>query len=221
MTNRIRQNKLEKAGFTERLDAALTRAGFPPKHKGRIQLLADLMNLSHRGAGKWLDGQTTPPLKKYSILAEKLQINTEWLKTGKGNMINEDSNNPLPSPVSTKEVPLYTIEDLKNPYRNPSQTITCYTSCVGKAFAFRIDSEAMSPRFPSGSLILVDTGRQPKDGDFVLAEVPSQPIPQFRQLFIAGEMKYLDAYNPKFDRLILHPHDKILGVVIQSVLLFR
>jgi|GEM_PF-2149739 len=222
MTTKNRRNKIDKEGFTQRLESALTRAGFPPKNKGRIQLLADLMGLSHRGAGKWLDGQTSPPLKKYPIIAEKLKINAEWLKTGKGNMVSEaPDSTSLPSPVSSKEVPLYTAQDLKNPYRNPSQTISCYAVCVGKTFAFRIDSEAMSPRFPAGSLIIIDTGRQPKDGDFVLVEMPSQPTLQFRQLFMAGEMKYLEAHNPKFDRLVLNSNDRILGVIIQTVLLFR
>lgn len=213
---------LEKSGFNERLNKALDKEGFPPKNKGRIQRLANMMGLSHRGAGKWLDGETTPPAKKIPFLAEKLDINFEWLSTGKGNMVREASSaDKLPNPLSTREVPLYTVDDLHNPYRSPSQVITCYAASVGKTFALKVDTEAMSPRFPTGSILIIDTGRVAKDGDFVIAQTFQFPMPQFRQFFTANHMNYLEAQNPKFDRIIFTPNDKIIGVVIQLILLFH
>lgn len=207
-------------GFNQRLSKALDKEGFPPINRGRIQRLADMMELSHRGAGKWLDGETTPPAKKCPALAAKLHVNTEWLITGKGNMIRESAPHEGLNTLLTKEVPLYTSEDLNNPYRIPSKTITCYVAAVGKVFAFKVDTEALSPRFPVGSLIILDMGKIPKDGDFVLAQMANHPDPQFRQLFITDRGKSLEAHNPKFERMQLTSHDKIIGVVIQTVLFY-
>lgn len=213
--------RVEKTGFTQRLNEALNKEGFPPKNRGRIQLLADMMGLSHRGAGKWLDGETTPPAKKCPFLAEKLHINSEWLITGKGNMVRETGPHETSSQfLSTKDVPLYSPNDLNNPYRTPVQMITCYASFIGRAFALKIDTEAMSPRIPTGSIILVDIDRKPKDGDFVLAQVDRFPGTQFRQLLIVNDIKYLIADNPKFERITLNVNDKILGVVIQTISMF-
>ncbi len=213
--------RVERTGFTQRLNEALDKAGFPPKNKGRIQLLADIMGLSHRGVGKWLDGETVPPAKKCPFLAEKLHINAEWLRTGKGNIIRESAHSDS-SPLTfvLKEVPLYTINDLKNPYRTPVQMITCYTLASDRAFALKLDSEAMSPRILSGSFIIVDIERKPKDGDFILAQIDRFPGPQLRQLLISNDVKYLIADNPKFERITLNVNDKILGTVIQVVSFF-
>lgn len=214
--------RIERAGFVQRLNDALDKAGFPPKNKGRIQLLADMMGLSHRGAGKWLDGETVPPAKKCPFLAEKLHINETWLRTGKGNMIKESTGiyETSAKPVLTKEVPLYEVSDLNNPYRIPLQSVTCYAASIGRAFAVTVDTEAMSPRIPTGSILLLDNERKVKDGDFVLVQMERFPTPQFRQVLITHNTQYLIADNPKFERLILNPMDKILGIVIQTILLF-
>jgi SOS-response transcriptional repressor LexA len=221
MMNTKKAPRIERSGFINRLNTALDKEGFPPKNRGRIQLLADLMGLSHRGAGKWLDGETVPPAKKCPFLAEKLHVNAEWLRTGKGNMVRESaSHDGQPPSIISKEVPLYTMTDLNNPYRTPEQMVTCYVFSTGRIFGVKIDTEAMSPRIPAGSIILVDIDRKPKDGDFVLAQMDRLPGPQFRQLMLMNETKYLMADNPRFERLTVNPNDKILGVVIQTILLF-
>lgn len=221
-TTHLKIMRVEKKGFKERLNEALDKAGFPPKNRGRIQRLADMMDLTHRGAGKWLDGETTPPAKKCPVIAEKLHINSEWLISGKGNMVREEplSVEPHAASVSAKEIPLYTLENWHNPYYTPAQTITCYTATVGKAFALKINTEALSPRFPLGSLVILDTGRIAKDGDFVLAQSNHFPTPQFRQLFMSEHQRSLEAHNPKFERVYMSPSDRILGVVVQAVSLF-
>lgn len=211
--------KTDKTGFIQRLNKALDKESVPPKNKGRITYLADMMGLSHRGAGKWLDGETTPPTKKYTILAEKLHVDPEWLRTGRGNMVRDGF--PITT-GSSREVPLHTLNNLNNPYFTAAQNIVCYAASIGKTFALRVETEAMSPRFPMGSFIIIDTGKIARDGDFVIAQTLKFPEPQFRQFFVSSEkFRYLAADNPKFDRIPLSEHDKIIGVVIQAVLLFH
>jgi len=111
------------------------------------------------------------------------------------------------------------MNELDNPYYSPSQFIQYYTSTVGKPFALKIETEAMSPRFPSGSILLIDPDRTPIDCDFLLVR-NHLPDLQLRQLFINNQFHYLEAHNPKCERLILSKNDRILGVVFQIIICF-
>lgn len=80
--------EIDKLGFASRLNQVLDTRNFPPRYKGRIQQLADLFNMSHRGIGKWLNGEAIPPLRKFPIIAEKLQVSDKWLRSGEGSMFH-------------------------------------------------------------------------------------------------------------------------------------
>lgn len=79
---------MKNNNFSDRLNFCLDKEGFPPKNRGRIQLLAEMVGLTHRGASKWVNGQSAPPAKKFASLANKLNVSEKWLRTGEGNMHN-------------------------------------------------------------------------------------------------------------------------------------
>jgi SOS-response transcriptional repressor LexA len=204
--------------FSERLNSALEKEGFPPKNKGRIQLLAEMVGLTHRGASKWLSGETCPPAKKYADLAKKLNVREEWLRTGELPIVNE-AIVPL-LPALSNPVAVYRAEDFLSQSKKPIQYVNCDLVSKGELFAIKLDSEAMSPRFPTGTIVLLDNKKLFQDGDFVLVNFENYPVPIFRQLLIAGSSLYLHAHNPKFDRLLLTHPQRILGVMIQAILSF-
>lgn len=211
---------MKNSNFAERLNSCLDKEGFPPKNKGRIQLLAEMVGLSHRGASKWINGESTPPSKKYPILAQKLKVNEQWLRTGEGEMskIKKDS-----LAFSTEhyliDVPIYDNNTFLTDARITIEILKCTLPYKGNFFGIKLDTEAMSPRFPQNSIIIFDNS-QPKDGDFVLVNFDSYPSPIFRQLLIMGSTSYLNAHNPKFDRLILRNNSFIIGKLVQAILSF-
>jgi transcriptional regulator with XRE-family HTH domain len=140
--------------FSERLNSALEKEGFPPKNKGRIQLLAEMVGLTHRGASKWLSGETCPPAKKYADLAKKLNVREEWLRTGELPIVNE-AIVPL-LPALSNPVAVYRAEDFLSQSKKPIQYVNCDLVSKGELFAIKLDSEAMSPRFPTGTIVLLD-----------------------------------------------------------------
>lgn len=71
------------AAFAGRLKVALAQAGCP-EERGQIQQLADLGEVSHPAAQKWIKGEQMPDRKRICLLATKLNVNTEWLETGRG-----------------------------------------------------------------------------------------------------------------------------------------
>lgn len=209
--------KIDKIGFSDRLNKALDKEGFPPKNKGRAQLLAEMMGLTKAGIGKWINGLSCPPEKNYQALADKLSVREEWLRAGHGVMLSEKNIADMTEKVQyEQEVPLYRLENLNVPLK----MVKCTVPIQGKGLAFSLKSDAMNPRFPENSIIIIDTEKPKKHGDFVLVKHPNFPTPIFRQLIIIDDEKSLLAHNPKFERLYLENQDDIIGVMIQAIISF-
>lgn len=214
-------NNMKNTDFSDRLNACLDKEGFPPKNRGRIQLLAEMVGLTHRGASKWINGESTPPAKKFASLAKKLNVNEVWLQTGQGEMSSIDTSGQLKENKSfLVDVAIYDINSFFSEKKITNKIINCSLPYKGNFFGIMLDSEAMSPRFPKGSIIIFDNVIA-KDGDFVLVNFQGFPNAIFRQLLIIGEVMYLNAHNPKFDRLILNDTSRILGKLIQAILHFE
>lgn len=210
---------MSDTNFSDRLNLSLDKEGFPPKNRGRIQLLAEMVGLTHRGASKWVNGQSSPPLKKFPSLAKKLNVSEKWLRTGEGDM-NDINLIPYSEKISIESnINIYDLETFLSDKKNVLNTIYCSLPYKGQFFGVILDTEAMSPRFPKGSTIIFDNTIA-KDGDFVLVNLKEYPVPIFRQLIIVGQSLYLYAHNPKFDRLVLFDKTLILGKLVQAILSF-
>lgn len=210
---------MKNTSFADRLNACLDKEGFPPKNRGRIQLLAEMVGLTHRGASKWVNGQSAPPAKKFPTLAQKLNVNEQWLRTGEGSMIDiETSTSQSPKSIAT-DVNIYSVESLLSDSKIILSTIKSNLANHSQYFGINLDTEAMTPRFPKGSIIIFDE-MEAKDGDFVLVNFDEYPNPIFRQLLIIGQTLYLNAHNPKFDRLVLTDKSRIMGRLVQAILSF-
>ena len=210
---------MKNPGFADRLNICLDKEGFPPKNRGRIQLLAEMVGLTHRGASKWINGEGSPPAKKFPSLAKKLNVSEKWLRTGEGAMQNlEESTCHHETKPLLLDINIYSIDTILSEKKVVS-TMQCSLPYKGQFFGITLDTEAMSPRFPKGSIIIFDETTA-KDGDFVLVNFNEFPIPIFRQLLIMGQTMYLNAHNPKFDRLILTDSSRIIGKLVQAILSF-
>lgn len=207
--------------FCDRLNICLDKEGFPPKNHGRIQLLAEMVGLTHRGASKWVNGQSAPPASKYASLASKLNVDEKWLKTGEGAMLGNTASSQLSGAMGLpQDVNIYTIDGLISEKKVLQKTIKCVLPYKGHFFGITLETEAMSPRFPNGSIIIFDDTAIAKDGDFVLVSFSDLPEPIFRQLLTLGSSRYLNAHNPKFDRLVLTENSLIIGKLVQAILSF-
>lgn len=221
LTNSKHLPIMKPSTFSERLNICLDKEGFPPRNHGRIQLLAEMVNMTHRGASKWVNGQSAPPASKYAALANKLNVNEQWLRTGLGAMLGGTDSAKLSGAMGLpQDVNIYTIENLISKNKTPQKTMTCVLPYKGSFFGITLETEAMSPRFPNRSIIIFDDMAIAKDGDFVLVNVSELPEPIFRQLLIIGSSRYLNAHNPKFDRLTLTNDAQIIGKLVQAILSF-
>lgn len=87
----------EAIKFSRRLHQALDFAGIPQKGMGRQSALVKMLAISHRVAKKWLDGEEFPPTSKMVKISSMLNVRSNWLFSGQGEMQNndEDTNNHL------------------------------------------------------------------------------------------------------------------------------
>lgn len=75
---------------------------------------------------------------------------------------------------------------------------------------------SMSPRFPKGTLIIIDTNVKVVDGDLIIAHYPNTNEATLREIQIDGPNKLLISVNKDCVQDILTNDIHILGVVIQS-----
>ncbi len=73
-----------RQAFAARLNEALDDIKFPAKGRGRQQALADQMQVSQKGARKWLEGEAMPEQIRMEAMADWLRVNFEWLAKGTG-----------------------------------------------------------------------------------------------------------------------------------------
>ncbi len=80
---------------------------------------------------------------------------------------------------------------------------------------------SMEPRFPKGTLLMLDLNAKPVDGDLVVVHYPNTDEATLRQLFLDGPVKRLNSLNQEPDCDILDDKIRILGTIIQATRIFH
>lgn len=103
----------------------------------------------------------------------------------------------------------------------PTRSISADLNLSSKAFALKVKDTTMEPRFPEGTIILIDPEMQPTNRDFAVVYVDGHKIPTFKQILIDGNSTYLKPLNPDFKSIHLDKNYKFLGVVVQARMDFK
>ena len=127
----------------------------------------------------------------------------------------------------TRAVPLVSmaqVSKLKSDYSNleelkGSKTVPVDSSIKEDAFAISFESEAMSPHFKNGTLLIV-TNTQVQSRDFVVVYRNDENRAVFRQILFEGEKRHLKPLNDSFQTFEMNSNDRILGVVKQCISLY-
>ena len=124
------------------------------------------------------------------------------------------------------QVPLLTWEQVSQwPHlpnqSKPTQTISTDIQVSDNTYALTIKDTTMEPRFPEGTVIILDPILQPVDRDFAVVQIEGQYSPHFKQVLIDGDTIYLKPLNPDFKTIILDKKHNFLGVMVQSRMDFK
>jgi len=103
------QNPEEKArrAFAGRLNKALDKMTDGPPSHGRAVWLAEKMDVSPKGAGKWLNGEAMPETAKLPKLADVAKCSGAWLLFG----------DPAQAPKVSEPEQVYGARDYPQAYR--------------------------------------------------------------------------------------------------------
>ncbi len=92
------------------------------------------------------------------------------------------------------------------------------------AFALTMEGDSMSPRFPEGTILIIDPEQKSQNRDFILMLLKGQNKPLFKQLLIDGDEQYIKSLNPDFaeiKKIAQKDGSKIIGVMIQAISNFK
>lgn len=167
-------------------------------------------------------------------IAQALGVTHAWLANGEGPMEGEASGVELQPFAPSIRVPLLAWEELRPMCESHAlftgepasgRWIAAIDSKPSReSFAVRLDSDAMTapagtaPSFPRGTVLICDTQRAPKSGDYVIACDPQTNHPTFKRLTSDAGRWYLVALNPVYPTVALASLDgAVIAVVCEWV----
>ncbi len=106
-------------------------------------------------------------------------------------------------------------------HSKPTQTISTDLPLSEHAYALTVKDTTMEPRFPEGTVLLVDPAIQPADRDYAIVHMDGYKSPTFKQILIDGSTTYIKPLNPDFKTLALDKSHKFLGVMVQARMDFK
>lgn len=225
-----------KEDFAKRINEAMDSKGYPIR--GRARVLSKQFDLSDKGAGKWLKGESIPETSKIPLLASFLGVNTEWLLNGSSttkNEIDNGFNNVSLNIPTLRKIPLLDyvqagiFHECGYDGINPKgETYTTYESnrpeCV---FSLEVAGLSMTPEFNPGDRLVVDGAKSPYPGCYVIAQNGSHEA-TFKKYRAIGydehgrEIFELVPLNPDFPIMSSSQQEiRIIGVIVEHVRSFK
>lgn len=185
--------------------------------------LADLCGwASQSRIGNYEAGSRSVSVDDAEVIAKALGISAPELLFGDnfaGNYTPGEKY-PLISWVSagswSEATEPYTLKEIDEWYESDAHV-------EGTAFWLRVQGDSMtSPvglSIPEGMMVLVDTGKEAKNGSLVIAKLTDANEATFKKLVIDGGQSFLKGLNPAYPLIPINGNCKIIGVAIQTMML--
>ncbi len=144
---------------------------------------------------------------------ELLNLNVSWLITGIGPK----------SKSQIRQVPIISWDEVSSyPQAIDFSEKTWTTSDIDLSpfsFGLVVDNDAMEPRYPEGTIIIIDKMQKPKSKDYALLQIKDKKIPLFKQLVMVDGDLYAKSLNPDYKPLALSKGTEIIGKIVQAKLI--
>ena len=185
--------------------------------------LAEKVGTSQQAIEQLEGGRTKRP-RYLPELASVFDVSSEWLLhgTGHSNVTFAGKNEPKGRYPLISWISAGAWAEACEPYdlSQISEWIETDTHLLGDGFWLRVEGDSMtSPvgqSIPDGHLVLVDTGREAKNGSLVVAKLMDANEATFKKLVIDGGRQYLKGLNPLWPMIPIDSNCKIIGVVVEG-----
>lgn len=235
--------KTQKILTPEQLaDACRLKALYEAKKKSlgiTQQDIADALEITQGAVGHYLNGRNALNLSSALTFARILQVPVSEFSPSLANEVDQGSIVKLDKNVSyagpyqpNSRYPMLSWvsagawEEAMEPY-TIDEISEWYDSDVpvqGKGFWLRVEGDSMTAptgqSIPEGHIVLVDTGRDPKNGSLVIAKMTDANEATFKKLIIDGGQRYLKGLNPAWPMTPINGNCKIIGVVVEAKVRF-
>lgn len=197
-----------KSKISERLKLARTEAGFTTAKEFAEKQGLKISTYSLHEANT--RSMSVDVIEHYATL---LEINSAWLLTGTGpKSLFKIRKMPI---IEWHEVLLY-------PQAIDLTTKAWTLSDMDlhpDSFALVVNNDSMEPRYPEGTIIIVDKSQKPQNKDFALIYLKDKNCIIFKQIiYLDGEV-YARGLNPSYQTLSLSQDATIIGKVVQAKLI--
>ncbi|EIL4496518.1 LexA family transcriptional repressor [Salmonella enterica] len=109
----------------------------------------------------------------------------------------------------------YSLSDVSEWYESE-------TTVYGRGFWLRVEGDSMTAptglSIPEGTLVLFDTGRDPDNGNLVIAKLEDSNEATFKKLIIDGGRRYLKGLNPAWPLVPINGNCIIIAVAVQTMM---
>lgn len=197
------------------------------------QDIADELNITQSAVGHYLNGRNALNISSALMFAKILGVQVEefsphlakeleLLYASAQNVKFIGNYEKMPSYPVISWVKAGAWAEACEPYsvKDIDEWLESDAHVEGDAFWLRVQGDSMtSPSglsIPEGMAILVDTGREPKNGSLVIAKLDDANEATFKKLVIDGGQKYLKPLNPQYPLMQINGNCRIIGVVIEA-----
>ncbi len=152
-----------------------------------------------------------PRLETIERLSKALGVSSEFLMLGKGSLDSPVEEAYFVPVISLPDVIKWPSCDFKD-----TEKISMYAHGLQNCYAVKVPNDLMSPRFNEGDLIFINPGREPKDGDFVIAYEKGALESMLKKYTVDGADKYLYSLkSPGPNPIKVNDNIEIKGVVVR------
>ena len=200
--------------------------------------IADELGISQGAVGHYLNGRNALNAKIAAAFARVLEISiadfspklaneASILSLNAGSASNVSyvrkyvpgSKYPVLSKVQagawSEAVEAYTLKDI-------DMWLESDAHIQGDAFWLEVDGDSMTApvglSIPEGTFVLFDTGREPANGNLVIAKLTDANEATFKKLVIDGGQHYLKGLNPVWPLVPINGNCRIIGVAVETKL---
>lgn len=166
---------------------------------------------------KILSGKTADPrISTLKSIADYFEVSLDQFYSG------DYSSKELVGSEGVSSIPVVTWENCVDPKLVRGMTLNTWDEWVpvdqegGYNCYALISKPSMEPRFPKGTVLIIDPDLSPVDGDLVVVHYPGVGEATLRELSIDGPNSLLVPLNQNAQIDALSDNIKILGVVRQS-----
>lgn len=199
------------------------------------QHIADALDITQGAVGHYLNGRNALNLSAALTFSRLLQVPVSDFSPSLAKEVDGasvpvlDKNVTYAGPYEPKgRYPMLSWvsagqwEEAMEPY-SISEINEWYESDVpiqGTGFWLKVEGDSMTApigqSIPEGHSVLVDTGREAKNGSLVVAKLIDANEATFKKLVIDGGQRYLKGLNPAWPMTPINGNCRIIGVVVES-----